>query len=271
MRIVGLQRSATLLAFLFAVGCLLLVVGVGATPAAGGEFDGAGSVAASQADALVVDGDGSGEYETIQAAVDDAADGDTIRVLDGTYAGFAVDKDVTITTTAARLEAPVVIRGDGAPTIEGFTIRPTDSDSVFGVSAADTGGDWVLRDVTVAISADVGRAVFAKGSTGDWRIESSILEDDVSARETAGDWEITNTTITTYITATDASGDWTIRDSVIHGKSTDSAPLDALNTTGAWVVENTVVLGDSGTFSPESVQTAASDGAWTIQIGRAHV
>lgn len=48
------------------------------------------------ADTLSVDDDGTADYDTIQAAINDASSGDTIEVESGTYGDFIVNKSVTI-------------------------------------------------------------------------------------------------------------------------------------------------------------------------------
>ena len=45
-------------------------------------------VAASQGRIITVDDDGPADFNNIRAAIDDANDGDTVLVADGTYAGY---------------------------------------------------------------------------------------------------------------------------------------------------------------------------------------
>jgi hypothetical protein len=55
----------------------------------------AGGTAAAD-DVITVDDDGGGDYESLPNAVQNASDGDTIRVAPGRYDPITVDKDVTI-------------------------------------------------------------------------------------------------------------------------------------------------------------------------------
>lgn len=64
----------------------------------------------------VVAADGSGNFDTIQAAIDAAADGDTIAVLPGTYTeAVVIDKDLTLFGDGER-EDIVLIAPDDGPT-----------------------------------------------------------------------------------------------------------------------------------------------------------
>ena len=47
-------------------------------------------VASSQARIITVDDDGPADFSTIQAAIDDANDGDTVEIRAGTYTGVHV-------------------------------------------------------------------------------------------------------------------------------------------------------------------------------------
>jgi parallel beta-helix repeat protein len=51
----------------------------------------------SEAKTLTVDDDGEAGYPDIQEAIDASSSNDTIRVWDGVYHGFAVDKNLTVT------------------------------------------------------------------------------------------------------------------------------------------------------------------------------
>src|SRR5262245_36286230 len=59
-----------------------------------------GPSALARANVLIVDANGApGTFTTLQAACDAAAEGDTVLIKSGTYAGFAVaDKALTVAT-----------------------------------------------------------------------------------------------------------------------------------------------------------------------------
>mgnify|MGYP001812183684 FL=1 len=72
---------------------------------------------ASGAATLVVAADGSGDFATIQAAVDAAADGDTISIRPGTYTeAVVVDKDITLAGDGPR-EAIVISAPEDGPEV----------------------------------------------------------------------------------------------------------------------------------------------------------
>ena len=93
------------------------------------------------ADTIVVDCMGSGDYETLQEAVDAAESGDTISVLPCTYFVDSIDKNVDIDskqlhivstegpdTTFIQIDKTFTILVDGVSpqlTLEGFTISQT--------------------------------------------------------------------------------------------------------------------------------------------------
>jgi F-box protein 11 len=69
--------------------------------------------------AHVVAADGSGDFETIQSAVDAAAAGDMIVILPGTYEeSVLVDRDLTISGDAGNPAAVVVRIPDDGPTVD---------------------------------------------------------------------------------------------------------------------------------------------------------
>lgn len=74
--------------------------------------------AVSDADHVVA-ADGSGDFETIQAAVDAAADGDTIAIQPGTYTeAVVIDRDLTISGDTGDPAAVVVEIPEDGPTVD---------------------------------------------------------------------------------------------------------------------------------------------------------
>lgn len=238
----------------------------------------AGPLGQADAETLVVDADGDADYESIQAAIDDAAAGDTVEVRPGTYEGELVvdDSIALVAPRGATLRGPDVAErtpgieiesGSGAaPVIEGFTV----TNFYTGVSADETAGDWRLRGVTVAGNDDDG--VAAGGTSGDWRIEDSVVRDNgdegINAEQTTGAWTIANTTVADNeddgldVDAegepSAATGDWTIRDSVIRRNGGEG--VDAIGTAGAWTIHNTTISGNLG-----GVAALSTTGDWTIR------
>jgi hypothetical protein len=107
-------------------------------------------------------GAGNGCYPGIQAAVDDARDGDTIFVRPGTYAGgVVVDKSLRLvgaraSTTAIRGGGPVLTIGT-----EGAATEPAVSISGLTITGGVTTGDG-----TVAIGGGILIPAGANGATG---------------------------------------------------------------------------------------------------------
>ena len=248
---------------LLAAVCLLILLA--ATPAAAVAGHGETDSSVTQSDTLVVDSHGNGDYRSVQAAIDAADDGDTIRVRAGEYSGFRISKDVRIIAADALVTGPVQIVGDAAPVIEGLTVRSTTPDS-FGIAAAETSGDWTLRDVTVESVSDEIRPVFVRESTGDWRIENALIEDRIDASESRGDWTITQTAVSS-VEAYDSTGDWKISETIIDHRQSqyDYTPLDATNTSGSWRLEHSAVLANTSQYGVSAVGAGASSGSWTIR------
>lgn len=91
---------------------------------------------------LLVAADGTGHYTTIVEAVADARDGDTVRLLPGTYAEtIVIDKDITL-TGAGRREEVVITSPESAPA-QGLTDGPTE-----GYAVALMGADAEISNLT---------------------------------------------------------------------------------------------------------------------------
>jgi nitrous oxidase accessory protein len=77
------------------VGIILLFIGTAIIPSNGQTIDNV-SLPMSRGNTLYVGGSGPGNYSTIQAAIDNASDGDTIYVYQGLYGLIIVNKSVSI-------------------------------------------------------------------------------------------------------------------------------------------------------------------------------
>ncbi len=117
----------------------------GVITATSGTVSGTASVTVSSG-IVYVDASGAGDYTSIQAAIDDSYDGDTIIVRDGTYAeNITVDKALTIRSentggaTVSPSVGTVFDVNSSNVTIEGFVITFTDTSSGYAITFA---GDY---------------------------------------------------------------------------------------------------------------------------------
>ena len=174
-----------------------------------------GSAAAKSAD-MVVAADGSGDYTVIQNAVDNATDGDKIKVESGTYSeSIDVSKNVDIV----------------AP--NGATISPS-SNAVSAVALTD-GTESRLVNLSIEGTNSIG--LDARSSTGDWtakNIEITGFRFGVTALGSKGDWVINNSKIENSnrrgIAPETSEGNWTIKSSIIRnvsGIGIDASRIDA--------------------------------------------
>jgi pectin methylesterase-like acyl-CoA thioesterase len=167
-------------------------------------------------DTIVVAKDGSGDYRSIQNAVDNASEGATITVEDGTYEeSVVVSKNITLTTDRAVVEPAfptkvgftIPAESRVSPTIRGFTIRGRFYDAgMVGVRAGSTAGDWRLRNVSIT-DAELG--VDAANTTGSWSIEGGVVAGarrGIDARNATGGPTVTRSAIVENEIGLDATG-----------------------------------------------------------------
>lgn len=100
-----------------------------------------------------VDDDGPADFATIQGAVDAAADGDVVRVLPGTYAGFQfANKGVAIvgdSTTPRTLTSPVAVASLSAGKtvlLSGFAQPNSGAGTAPGISVISCAGSVRVQD-----------------------------------------------------------------------------------------------------------------------------
>lgn len=121
-----MKQTSTRAVALAAIVALATLVGPIAVVTPAGAQSGSGAT-------LVVDAAGGGNYTTIQAAIDAAAAGDTIEVRSGDYAGFTLDKAVTV-----RGDGGAVVRADRA----GQAVVTADGASIVGLRFAGDYEPW---------------------------------------------------------------------------------------------------------------------------------
>jgi pectinesterase len=244
---------------------------------------------------LVVDGeaDGDEEYATVQAALNDSADGDRVEVRPGVYAEeLTLDANVTLvaprgaTLDGSSLDRPVAlgIEGDASPTVGGFRVtgyrravlafgtggawtlrNATLLDNRYGVTAGSTTGDWAVRNVTLRNASS---GIGAVESTGDWTVADSAFRNvsgsfdafAVDAGVSTGNWTVRNVTVrdaTSGVGARYAEGAWTVRNTSVH--DAPRAGVDALGSTGDWTLADATVE-----TAAVGVLASASAGDWRV-------
>ena len=235
---------------------------------------------------LTVNNSDPDTYDSIQAAVDNATDGDKIEIRSGTYREtVALDKNVTVTAVdGATLNGstlggvgsdpvgyvdesnytyPIGNRSDFTtgisiadtvyPTVSGLTI----TDYTIGVNASGTTATWTVRNTTITNTSAVG--INALESEGNWLVENSSVSK-------TGDGN--SSTNNPGIDVRGSSGDWRLHNSTVEnidgGRSSAGANTDgieAFGSAGNWTIRNTTVrniaqLGIDGSYT---------SGDWTVQ------
>ena len=212
-----------------------------------------GSAAAQSAD-VVVAPDESGDYTSIQTAIDNANTGDRIRISQGTYSeSIDVRKNVnivapngaTISPSSNAVSAVALDRGTASRLVN-LSLEGTNS---IGLDARSSTGDWTAKNIEIT---GFRFGVSALGSTGDWVINNSKIENSNSrgiAPETSkGNWTIKSSAIRNVsgigIDAyrIDAG---VIRDTVIENITQqyqyDGQGISIGDTSGDWIIENVTV------------------------------
>ncbi|WP_159076951.1 hypothetical protein [Halococcoides cellulosivorans] len=212
--------------------------------------------------------DGSANYTSIQAAIDDADVGATILVREGTYPeALTIDKSVTLVGQKAIIESPTdedAIDVRTSATISGVEIRPTDG---AGLDVTDTAGHVELSNSKVAGAAT---GVEANGSEADVTLSSVAFVErtrdgyGIRAHQSSGDWTLSNVAFRNStaesggtdhtIKADQSSGDWTLSTVELSGIYADGS-------TGDWTVEDAKI----GYTTEKAISGHSSSGDWTIR------
>jgi len=169
-----------------------------------------GTTTAQSAD-IVVGGDGSGDFTTIQQAVDRAGAGDTITVEPGTYEQpVNVYKDVTIQAPdGATLTNTSQVSSDAAfslyadATVSGFTL----TDWRWGINGGGSSAEWTVRNLTILRSY---QGITGYDSSGDWTVEDTTIRDarvdGITVQLVSGSPTIENTSVSTADDGIDGEG-----------------------------------------------------------------
>ena len=216
----------------------------------------------------VVSADGTGDFETIQAAVDAATDGDTVEIRPESYSEeVVIEENITLiapdgaTLQGPTSDSPSVADGAGiqiAPDTQGGPISPTirglTIDGYYYGLFVGGGGSSVVGD-------------FGDEATGDWRLENTTIQNSgaqgIEASEGTGDWRVLESRIEQTgfegIYADGATGEWVVEDTVVTQTGRDG--ILARNTESPWELRNVTVRDSSGL----GIEAGFNDADWTIR------
>lgn len=193
---------------------------------------------------LVVDTDGSGDYERIRPALDAAETGQTILVEPGTYRErVEVERAVALVGRDVELRPPegtgstgagIAIRGGTAVTVRGFDVAGFPR----GISIGESVGSVAVSETTIA---DAEHGVHARGAAGDVSIVDSVV-----AENRVG------------VSASSPGGRWTLRDTVIRGN--EQHGLAVRDPARPWTLTGVDVLDNGG----NGIQVYGATADWSL-------
>ncbi|MFQ3476896.1 hypothetical protein HKK80_11660 [Halonotius sp. F2-221B] len=254
-----------------------------------------GSVAAQSAD-LVVATDETGDYSSIQNAIDNASDSDNIKIQSGTYKeSLNIDKNIKIfTDNSVNISnksditdsTAIRISNDAEPKIVGVHITGWQ----FGIDNEFSDNDLQISNVTIT---DVERGLLNYGSSGDWRVANTTIKTNdvgIDMYDSAGNPTIVNTQIEALsgdsgagIIASETSGNplirsvkttnispgirffrssanWTIKSSNLNKGS-----INANEATGEWRIEDTIIENPGLENREDGINAGKASGGAVIQ------
>ena len=241
---------------------------------------------------LVVDGDADGDdhYETIQAALDVAEDGEIVLVQPGSYVeqltirsevvlraprgavlggaqyqppkrGISVSDSATIDGfTLTGFSTGISVEGGEAVSIRNTLIQNGDGEVTYGI----TGGPATVRLWNVTVTGhSIGILGFNRGHIrySEFR---RLTGPGVNAFGSDAVWLVSNTTFadgTTGVTAKRSSGDWEITNSTFRDVNIG---VLASNSSGDWTIEESAFEAVGTSYSDGAVVARETSGVWRL-------
>lgn len=237
-----------------------------------------GSAAAQSAD-MVVATDGSGDYASIQNAVDNADDIDKIEIKSGTYKeSVTIDKNVTIVAPERATLAPspsgaassgITITKHAAPQISGFDIQNFDNGINAGIigSKEPTNRDWTVTNISInGNNEGFSSGIQADRSSGEFLVRNVDINNThfgIRVARSTGAWQGQNITINNPqrdgISAYQSTGEWAIEDITVNNAGGDG--VFAHDSRGDWTVESTTIIN----ASDDGISAENTSGQWTLK------
>ncbi|MFB6211581.1 MAG: nitrous oxide reductase family maturation protein NosD [Halobacteriales archaeon] len=228
---------------------------------------------------LVVEKSNPNNFDSIQNAVENATDGDTVEVRPGTYREkVSFNKTLTLTApSGATLNGSTIntLFVDNAVTLE----QAADGTVISGFTITNYGGDGITvntgegKGVTIrgTTITNNGNGIDGDGTSSSITIRDSTLKNNDPAnlwsRFGEADWTVENTTLRDGVNdniriGTNQPGNWTILSSTITGAGITAAG----NTLGSapegdWTIRDTTISGSDS----HGVNADENAKDWTIQ------
>jgi len=218
----------------------------------------------------VVAADESGDYQRIQPAINDASDGATILVREGTYTEqLRINSSVRLVGPDAILDGSSLTDSTGMTlhnntelTLHGFTLRGhTTGISANGVSGSVSLG-WVdITDPTGGLASGIA----APQADVTWTLRlTNITGQDftpIKGYRTGGTWEITDVTLASEhngIRMFRSQADWQLHN--VNISTTDGTAVDTFEASGSWTLDRISISGGCD----EGIDSYGPTGDWQL-------